>query len=120
VNLVFDHCGRPDPAAGIDQSGFTELLALAATGRAVVKLSSFTKASALPFPHPDAWPYMRALIATFTLQRLVWGSDWPFLRAPARIDYGTLLALFERLVPDAADRRAIQWDTPRRLFGFDA
>ena len=40
-----------------------------------------------------------------------------FEDAATRVDYGPLLALFDRWVPDAADRRAIQWDTPRRLFG---
>ena len=37
-----------------------------------------------------------------------------------RIDHGTQLALFKRLVPDATDRRAFLWETPRRLFGFGA
>jgi predicted TIM-barrel fold metal-dependent hydrolase len=46
------------------------------------------------------------------------GSDWPFLLAPERIDYGPLLTLVERLVPDPADRRKLWWDTPHRLFGF--
>jgi predicted TIM-barrel fold metal-dependent hydrolase len=50
----------------------------------------------------------------------VWGSDWPFLRAPERLDYGPLLTLFEQIVPDAETRHQIQWETPRRLFRFDA
>jgi predicted TIM-barrel fold metal-dependent hydrolase len=116
--LLFDHCGRPDPARGIDQPGFAALLALADTGRACVKLSSLVKCSARAFPHADAWPFVQALVQAYTPRALVWASDWPFLRAPARIDYAPLLALLERLVPDAAARRAILWDTPRRLFGF--
>ena len=116
VRLMFDHCGRPDPAAGgVAQAGFAALLDMAGNGRTVVKLSSFAKASARPFPHPDAWPFVRALVEAYTPQRLLWASDWPFLRAAERIDYGTQLALFERLVPDVADRHAIQWETPRRL-----
>jgi predicted TIM-barrel fold metal-dependent hydrolase len=35
----------------------------------------------------------------------MWGSDWPFLRAPERIDYGLVLAVLDRLLPDPADRR---------------
>ena len=117
--LLFDHCGRPDPTRGIDQPGFAALLALAGNGRTAVKLSSLVKLSAQAHPHADAWPFVRALVQAFTPQSLVWASDWPFLRAPARIDYGPLLALFERLLPDAQARRAVLWDTPRRLFGFD-
>lgn len=120
ARLLFDHCGRPNPQAGMGQAGFAALLALAETGRACVKLSGLTKCSALPYPHPDAWPYVQALVEAYTPQALVWASDWPFLRAPARIDYGPLLALFEQLLPDAQARQAVWWDTPRRLFGFGA
>ncbi|WP_367846707.1 amidohydrolase [Rhodoferax sp. WC2427] len=118
ARLLFDHCGRPDPTKGLGQPGFQALLGLAETGRAVVKISSLVKTSVQPFPHADAWPFVQALVEAYTPQSLVWASDWPFLRAPARIDYGPLLALFGRLVPDAAARRAMLWDTPRRLFGF--
>jgi len=118
VKLLFDHCGRPTPQAGVGQAGFAALLSLVETGKACVKLSSIVKCSDKPYPYPDAWPYVQALLEAYTPQALVWGSDWPFLRAPARIDYGPLLALFEQLVPDAADRQTIGYDTPRRLFGF--
>lgn len=120
AKLLFDHCGRPDPVAGVGQAGFAALLALADAGRACVKLSSLLKCSTQSYPYPDAWPYVQALLQAYTPQQLVWGSDWPFLRAPERIDYGPLLALFEHLVPDAADRQTILIDTPQRLFGFGA
>jgi predicted TIM-barrel fold metal-dependent hydrolase len=77
-----------------------------------------SKSSAKAFPHFDAWPFVEALIGAYTPKALVWASDWPFLRARARIDYGPLIALMERLVPDAEAQRAIFWDTPVRLFGF--
>lgn len=119
ARLVFDHCGRPVPAAGVGQAGFAALLALAGSGRAAVKLSGLAKVSALPPPHDDVAPYLDALMAAYGPDRLMWASDWPFLRAPARIDYGPLLDAFERRWPDEATRRAVLCDTPRRLFGFD-
>ena len=118
AKLLFDHCGRPDPKAGVGQAGFAALLSLAETGRACVKLSSLVKCSSLPYPYQDAWPFVQALLQAYTPQHLVWASDWPFLRAPARTDYGPLLALFAQLVPNAADRQVIGHDTPCRLFGF--
>jgi len=120
AGLVFDHCGRPDAQAGLGQAGFQALLALAETGRAYVKLSSLNKCSTQPYPYTDAWPYVQALVEAYTPQALMWASDWPFLRAPDRIDYGPMLALFKRLLPDPQVRRAIFWDTPQRLFGFGA
>jgi len=118
AKLMFDHCGRPDPTASVAQSGFQALLKLAKTGRAAAKLSGFNKCSVQQYPWSDAKPYVDALVAAYTPQSLIWASDWPFLKAPARIDYGPLLALFEQLVPDAAARHAMQWETPKRLFGF--
>jgi predicted TIM-barrel fold metal-dependent hydrolase len=50
----------------------------------------------------------------------MWGSDWPFLRAPERIDYGPLLSLANALLPDEAIRNKVFWETPQRLFGFIA
>ncbi len=118
AGLLFDHCGRPFPGAGLHQRGFLALLDLADSGRTCVKLSSLTKCSDLPYPHPDAWPFVHALVEAFTPRALVWASDWPFLRAPARIDYGPLLTLIERLVPDAESLHQILWETPMRLCGF--
>ncbi len=118
VKVLFDHCGRPNAAAGLHQAGFKTLLSWADTGRVCLKLSGYAKFAALPFPYADARPYVDALIKAFTPQALVWASDWPFLRAPARIDYGPLRALVHDWLPDEDDRRAVLWDTPKRLFGF--
>lgn len=117
VDLVFDHCGRPVPGHGVGQAGFAALLALGAAGRAVVKLSGMAKVSALPWPHADLEPFVKALADAFTHRRLVWASDWPFLRAPSRIDYGPLLTWLERLWPDDETRRAVRRDNALRLFG---
>ena len=118
VRVLVDHCGIPTVDAGPDQPGFRALLALAATRRAFVKLSGFVKFSKEPAPYRDTWPFVRAIIESFTLDHCLWASDWPYLRAPARVDYGVLLALLPSLVPDPADRRKLLWHTPNTLFGF--
>jgi predicted TIM-barrel fold metal-dependent hydrolase len=120
AQLLIDHGGRPDIDAGVAQPGFQALLRLADSGRASVKLSGWQKYSRNAYPYEDAWPYAHALLGAFGPQRCMWGSDWPFLRAPERLDYGPLLTLFEQIVPDAETRHQIQWETPRRLFRFDA
>jgi predicted TIM-barrel fold metal-dependent hydrolase len=118
VRLVIDHCGRPDISAGPGQPGFQALLDLGRAGRACVKLSGYAKFSALPHPHEDVRPFVAALLDAFTPDNCVWASDWPFVKATGRIDYGPLLKLFENVVPDPAVRRKILWDTPCRWFGF--
>jgi predicted TIM-barrel fold metal-dependent hydrolase len=120
VTVLIDHCGRPDPAKGLDQPGFAMLLRAGRTGRYWVKLSGLVKCSAQRYPWADSWPYVRALVEAFGPERCLWGSDWPFLRAPERIDYATILTLTERLLPDPAVREQILVGTPARLFGFAA
>jgi predicted TIM-barrel fold metal-dependent hydrolase len=118
VRVLIDHCGRPDPGAGLDAPGFRELLRWGRSGRAVVKLSGCVKVSQAPYPHRDLLPYTRALVDEFGPDRCVWGSDWPFLRMPERVDYGPLLSVLAEQVPDDDDRCRILWDTPAREFGF--
>lgn len=120
LRILVDHCGRPTVDAGLDQAGFRALLELAATRRAFVKLSGFVKFSNEPAPYRDAWPFVEALVDAFTLDRCLWASDWPYLRAPSRVDYGVVLKVMLQLFPGAPDRRKLLWDTPRELFGFES
>lgn len=118
TRLVIDHCGRPIVSKGIGQPGFQALLELGRSKRAAVKLSGIQKLSEGPNSYRNAEPFIAALIEAFGPDQCVWGSDWPFLRAGERLDYGVLLKRFEALVPDPGVRRRIMWETPCRLFGF--
>jgi predicted TIM-barrel fold metal-dependent hydrolase len=119
ATIVIDHCGRPDISRGLSAPGFAAMRALALRGNSAVKLSGLYKFSAEAFPYRDAWPFIRDLVAHFGLDGCVWGSDWPYLRAPRRIDYGPLLHLVDMLFPDEGERRQVLWETPKRLFGFE-
>ena len=118
VRILIDHCGLPTVDAGLAQPGFRAVLELGATRRAFVKLSGFVKFAREPSPYKDARPFVEALVDGFTLERCLWASDWPYLRAPERVDYGVLLNLLLTLFPNTSDRRKLLWDTPRKLFGF--
>lgn len=118
IRTLLDHGGRPDPTRGVEQAGFQAMLAMARNGRTAVKLSGYQKFSRQAPPWHDARPFVDALLDAFTLDACLWASDWPFLKAPQRLDIGPLLLHAERLLPDAADRRKLFWDTPRRWLGF--
>jgi predicted TIM-barrel fold metal-dependent hydrolase len=118
VRLVIDHCGKPAPMRGVEQPGFQALLQLGRSGRASVKASGFSQFSRERYPYRDVHPFVDALIAAFTLDGCMWGSDWPVLRATERMDYGPLLQLLEHLVPNEPDRKKLLWETPHRVFGF--
>ncbi|OAF15555.1 2-pyrone-4,6-dicarboxylate hydrolase [Bradyrhizobium centrolobii] len=119
VRLVIDHCGRPSVAQGLKGKAFQALLAIGRERDAHVKLSGYYKFSQQPHPYEDAWPFIAALVEAFTLDRCVWGSDYPFLRASERLDYGPLLAVLTALFPDADDQERLLWRTPARLLGFE-
>jgi predicted TIM-barrel fold metal-dependent hydrolase len=118
ARILVDHCGRPDPARGLQQAGFQAVLELARSGRATVKISGLQKFVSGGLPFAEGRPYVDALIDAYTLDHCVWASDWPFLKAPERLDMGPLLHWVEQLLPDAHDRRRLFWTTPARLLGW--
>ena len=118
VKVLLDHVGRPTPPDGLNQPAFAGMLRLARTGRVNVKISGYLKFARTPYPFEDCWPFVRALLDAFTLDRCMWASDWPYLRASERQDYGPLVQLAGELLPNATDRRKLFWDTPNRLFNF--
>ncbi len=118
VQVLIDHGGRPDVARGLNAPGFSALLEMAANSRTYVKISGFSKFSKEDFPFADTQPFVAALLQAFGPDHCLWASDWPFLRAASRQDYGPLLLRFAANVPDAASREKILWQTPMRLFNF--
>jgi predicted TIM-barrel fold metal-dependent hydrolase len=103
----------------LKSTAFQALVALGKSKRATIKLSGFQKFSHQVPSYDDVKPLVYSLIDAYGLDACVWASDWPFLKAPERLDYGPLLRFFERLIPDADDRKKVLWDTPKRIFEFN-
>ncbi|WP_028601509.1 amidohydrolase family protein [Ottowia thiooxydans] len=120
VKVMVDHFGRPDISQGIAQQGFQALLELGRSGNAIVKLSGPFRSSVAGFPYKDVDQFVSSAMDAFTLDRCVWGSDWPFVDMHQRIDYGPTASCIARWLPDVEDRQKVLWDTPARLFGFTA
>lgn len=114
--VVIDHCGRPDVDAGLDQPGFAQLLDFGREGGAYIKLSAFFRMARAPYA--GCLRYACALVEAFGIDRCLWGSDWPFVRATRRVDYGPQLDFLATILPDPSERRQVLWDNPARLFGF--
>lgn len=114
--LVVDHFGRPGAA---DERGWAWLLDAAGTGQAWVKLSAAYRN--WPPSEPDrATAAAARLLEKFGPERLVWGSDWPHTQHRDLASFPSTLAALQAWVPDAAARRTILVDTPRRLFQFSS
>jgi predicted TIM-barrel fold metal-dependent hydrolase len=117
VKVMVDHCGRPNLSAGLTQKGFQSLLALGREGRTLVKISGFAKFSQVGYPFPDARVYIENLVQAFGLQNCVWASDWPYIKAPYRLDYGPMLRSYEAMF-DAEERHQLMWSSAKHHFGF--
>lgn len=118
AKILIDHCGRPNIEKGVTNKGFQAVLALAKTQRAYIKVSGFAKFTQGVFPYADTKPYVDAIVESFGEDRIIWGSDWPFLKAQHRMDYGTLLSLAEKQFPDASIRAKFFWENAAKLCGF--
>ena len=117
VKMMVDHCGRPNLNAGVSQPGFEALLALGREGRAVVKISGFAKFTQAGYPFTDTRVFIDALVRAFGLKQCVWASDWPYLKAPYRLDYGPMLRAYEPMF-NAEERHQLMWLSAKHHFGF--
>lgn len=113
VKTCIDHFGAPDPALGIDDPGFIEVLRGVDAGDTYVKVSA-------PYRLGGADPqrYVDALLDAGGPQQLVWASDWPFISFEDKIEYAMCVRSIEQLVPDDKTRNVILADTPAKLFRF--
>ena len=130
VPVVFDHFGGAQAALGLEQPGFSELVAVVRSGKAYVKISGAYRASKLAPDYSDVIPLARALISA-NPERIVWGTDWPHPNSVTppghkptdvtplfEIDDGRLLNQLPVWAPDPAIRKKILVDNPARLYGF--
>lgn len=117
VPVVFDHMAVLSIAEGLQASAFQRLLALLKEGRVWVKLTVCRVSKQAP-AYADLRPFHDALVEA-NPARLLWGSDWPFVRmGDAAPDVGALIDLFYRWVDDAQIRQQILVDNPQALYRF--
>lgn len=112
IDVVVDHFGLLRAPDGMAGEGFQAILRAVALGRTWVKISAGFRLD----------PALRRTVAARLLaeaggERLLWGSDAPFVGKEGAVSYGETLAQFQDLVPDPAVRRRIS-DAALRLCFF--
>ena len=119
VPLVLDHMACLKTERGVDDPAFQTVLKALQDGAVWIKLSVCRVSKQAP-ACLELKPFHDALVAA-NPQRLLWGSDWPFVRMGEQSpDAGQLLDLFHDWVPDGATRHTILVDNPAALYGFDS
>lgn len=117
VPLVIEHMGGIDIRRGVDDPAFQLLLALLREGRLWIKLTVCRRSAAAP-DYIDLRPFHDALVRA-NPSRLLWGSDWPFVRMDERApNVGQLLDLFGEWTNDPSLRQLILADNPNTLYQF--
>lgn len=102
ANVVVDHFGARDNHSGPDSESFQAVIRAIRRGRTWVKLSGPYLSSALDH-HDMAQRFLREAGA----ERLLWGSDWPFVAVKGRLTYQQAIAWLSEWVPDPAVRAQI-------------
>jgi predicted TIM-barrel fold metal-dependent hydrolase len=109
MKLVIDHLGRPDPAEGINSAGFKAMLKTLENGR------TWVKASGHPRLGNAATEYLLELIRHTGGERLVWGSDCPFV-GEEDTTYQSTLDWFRDAVPDRKTQQRILGENAWELY----
>jgi predicted TIM-barrel fold metal-dependent hydrolase len=111
VSIVVDHFADPDRRLGVESAGFVAALRSVESGRTFIKLAAANRL------HPElAKVCARRLLAVAGPERLLWGSDAPFIGHEHRPLYASALRSFEELVPDARQRYEIGLTGLRQFF----
>jgi predicted TIM-barrel fold metal-dependent hydrolase len=113
VPLVLDHFGMPD---GPDDPAFAALLPHLRDGGIWVKLA-LCRVKLGGAPIDALRPLQDALVAA-NPNRLLWGSDWPFVRMDPPPDPQAMLDFCLDWLGDTGLIRRILVDNPQSLFGF--
>jgi predicted TIM-barrel fold metal-dependent hydrolase len=123
VKIVIDHFGHPNPAEGVNCAGFKAVLRSVEKGRTWVKLSGGYRLTWASPGQPSRDPATRllarelaqALLRNAGAERLVWGSDCPFVGHESHVSFRDTLDELAEWAPDAATRRQLS-DTALKLY----
>lgn len=114
--VIFDHMGSCEVDKGVGHPDFQRFLAMMKDSDFWIKLTPGRVSREYP-SYDKVRPFHDACVEAFP-DRLVFGSDWPFIGDDAILpDVGRLIDLFDAWTPDPAIRHKIFVDNPRRFFG---
>jgi L-fuconolactonase len=79
VPIVIDHMAWPDDTTEPDSLPWTEFESVSEHSNTFVKVSSVPRSSEEDWPYPDIHGYLRNLLEWFGSDRLMLGSDYPWM-----------------------------------------
>ncbi|MCS6863295.1 MAG: amidohydrolase [Abditibacteriales bacterium] len=119
VNVIIDHFGHCHTRDGGPETNvpLQKLLAMARHPRLHVKLSEFPRASSEGYPYRDLHSWTHALLRAFGAQRLMWGTDFPFIIEQCGYTRGLTLLSEETPGIASTDMEWLLGKTAEKVFG---
>lgn len=111
TKVILDHFGF---CKGTEGEAWERLLGLARFPQVYVKLSAFFRVSDQDFPYEDTFEQVEQLVSTFGANRLMWGSDFPFVTEQCGYVNAAKVLQFAPISSDA--REWIMGKTVNELF----
>jgi L-fuconolactonase len=116
VTLVVDHMAWPDETTSAREAPWTDFEDVAERDNVYVKVSSLPRSSASEWPYEDLHGYVRRLLDWFGAERLMLGSDYPWMDDWAT--YEDCLSWVEAVESlSTRDRAFLSYRTFERLHG---
>lgn len=121
VPLVIDHLARFDLASNRDHA-IDQLCRLASLENVYVKLSALGFLARDEWPYRDLWPILVSVIEAFGADRVMWGSDYPFVLAHGRYEdsFRALELLLRNEAGDVGEENIMGGNALRVFFDREA
>jgi L-fuconolactonase len=116
TTLVVDHMGWPDETTGPEAAPWTDFEAVAERHNVSVKVSSLPRSAGDSWPYEDMQRYLANLLEWFGPERLMLGSDYPWMDSWA--DYADCLSWVEAAdILSGRDRAYLSYRTFESVHG---
>lgn len=117
LSIVIDHCAKPDLSKQPSDFWKNRLVDIAACKNVFIKLSGLlTEAPQGQINKDVIQPYFDYIINIFSVDRIMWGSDWPVVNING--DYDTWVSLTQSLLKNYSfkDKRKIWADNAQDFY----
>jgi L-fuconolactonase len=116
LTFVLNHCGKPALASGETASWQRDLARLAERPNIVCKLSGLVTEAKPDWQADDLRRTVGHVLACFSPQRIMWGSDWPVVNLAG--GYAPWFAATETLLADLSphEKADILGGTAARIY----
>ena len=116
TEVVIDHMGRPEIAAGVENSNFRAFLSLMDDEKFWVKVGCPERLTLTGPPYDDVAPFAQALVERAP-DRVLWGTDWPHPNMKSHLpDDGLLVDRIAKIATTEALQNKLLVENPNRLY----